>query len=82
MILEMDRLNKIEDEINSTKKILVMINLVIVLNNIVVQYKTIDQAIQRGEKLEDLMMKSQDISDRSKVFLKEAKKANRCCVLL
>eukprot|EP00475_Leptophrys_vorax_P023026 TRINITY_DN3137_c0_g1_i3.p1 TRINITY_DN3137_c0_g1~~TRINITY_DN3137_c0_g1_i3.p1 ORF type:complete len:154 (-),score=43.87 TRINITY_DN3137_c0_g1_i3:57-518(-) len=64
---EADKLAQIDQEIAATKKIL---------------YKTIDAAITRGEKLEDLMMKSEDISDRSKVFLKEAKKANKCCVIL
>ncbi|ETW06641.1 hypothetical protein H310_02832 [Aphanomyces invadans] len=44
--------------------------------------KTIDSVLERGEKLDDLVQKSQDLSSQSKVFYKQAKKTNSCCVLM
>ncbi|KAF0775266.1 hypothetical protein AaE_001034, partial [Aphanomyces astaci] len=43
--------------------------------------KTIDSVLERGEKLDDLVQKSQDLSSQSKVFYKQAKKTNSCCIL-
>jgi hypothetical protein len=41
------------------------------------------QAIERGEKLEDMMRATDDLSASSKIFLQGAKKANsRCCVVM
>nr|CCA14277.1 synaptobrevinlike protein putative [Albugo laibachii Nc14] len=44
--------------------------------------KTIDNVLERGEKLDDLVNKSQDLSNQSKVFYKQAKKTNACCVVM
>ncbi|RHY06498.1 hypothetical protein DYB25_004190, partial [Aphanomyces astaci] len=44
--------------------------------------KTIDSVLERGEKLDDLVQKSQDLSSQSKVFYKQAKKTNSCCILM
>ncbi|TYZ57073.1 hypothetical protein PybrP1_003555, partial [[Pythium] brassicae (nom. inval.)] len=43
--------------------------------------KTIENVLERGEKLDDLVSKSQDLSTQSKVFYKQAKKTNSCCVV-
>ena len=55
---------KVEKELANTKEIL---------------YQTIEKAITRGEKLEEVAEKSNDLNARSKVLLKNAKKANKCC---
>ena len=44
--------------------------------------KTIDNVLERGEKLDDLVSKSQDLSSQSKVFYKQAKKTNSCCIVM
>jgi synaptobrevin family protein YKT6 len=35
--------------------------------------------LQRGEKLDDLVSKSEDLGLRAKIFYETAKKKNRCC---
>lgn len=46
------------------------------------QIKTMDSLLERGAKLDDLVAQSNDMSDRSKMFYRQAKKANsRCCVV-
>jgi len=35
--------------------------------------------LERGEKLDDLVAKSQGLSDASKMFYKTARKTNSCC---
>lgn len=42
-------------------------------------HKTIEKVLERGEKLEDLVNKSEQLSGMSKAFYKDAKKANACC---
>lgn len=44
--------------------------------------KTIDNVLERGEKLDDLVAKSRDLSTQSKVFYKQAKKTNTCCIVM
>nr|CAG4644328.1 EOG090X0E6P [Lepidurus arcticus] len=61
---EADSLTKIQDELDETK---------IILHN------TIEAVLQRGEKLDDLVSKSQGLSDASKMFYKTARKTNSCC---
>nr|CAG4645834.1 EOG090X0E6P [Lynceus sp. MCZ IZ 141354] len=61
---EADALTKIQDELDETK---------IILHN------TIEAVLQRGEKLDDLVAKSQGLSDASKMFYKTARKTNSCC---
>jgi synaptobrevin family protein YKT6 len=46
-----------------------------------VLHNTIDSVPQRGEKLEDLVERSGELSGQSKLFYKNAKKANSCCAV-
>lgn len=59
-----DALTKIQDDLDETK---------IILKN------TIEAVLERGEKLDDLVVKSEDLSNASKAFYKTAKKTNSCC---
>jgi len=43
--------------------------------------KSIDQLLERGEKLEDLVDRSEDLSFQSKAFAKKAEDLNSCCTL-
>ncbi len=61
---EADKLMKIQKDLDEVKDIMV---------------KNIDDLLQRGMKLDDLMEKSNDLSDTSKHFYKQAKKTNACC---
>lgn len=45
-------------------------------------YNTIDAVLARGEKLDDLIDKSDTLSMQSKKFYKTAKKHNQCCVVM
>mmetsp|Transcript_6739 Transcript_6739/g.11318 ORF Transcript_6739/g.11318 Transcript_6739/m.11318 type:complete len:200 (-) Transcript_6739:288-887(-) len=47
-----------------------------------VLHNTIDSVLQRGEKLEDLVERSGELSSQSKLFYKEAKRANSCCAVV
>lgn len=42
---------------------------------------TIETVLQRGEKLEDLVERSGELSSQSKLFYKQAKRANSCCAV-
>lgn len=59
-----DALTKIQDDLDETK---------IILKN------TIEAVLDRGEKLDDLVTKSEDLSNASKAFYRTAKKTNSCC---
>lgn len=59
-----DPLLRMQDDLDETK---------IILRN------TIEQVLERGEKLDDLVCKSEDLSAQSKAFYKTAKKTNSCC---
>lgn len=59
-----DPLLRMQDDLDETK---------IILRN------TIEQVLERGEKLDDLVSKSEDLSAQSKAFYKTAKKTNSCC---
>jgi len=48
----------------------------------IVLHKTLDSMLQRGEKLEDLVQRSNDLSFQSKKFFQTAKKQNSCCVIM
>jgi len=48
----------------------------------IVLHKTIESVMQRGEKLDDLVEKSNGLSAQSKVFYKQAKKQNGCCLVM
>ncbi|XP_022106712.1 synaptobrevin homolog YKT6-like [Acanthaster planci] len=47
----------------------------------IIMHSTIDAMLQRGEKLDDLVAKSNDLSAQSKTFYKTAKKTNSCCII-
>lgn len=61
-----DKLILIRSELDDTRQIL---------------YKSIDQILERGEKLESIIDKTNDLSLQSKIFLKKSKQLNRCCLL-
>ncbi len=63
---EADKFLRVRSALDDTKGVLV---------------QTIDQLLERGEKLDDLLDKTKDLSDSSKRFYKEAKKTNSCCVV-
>lgn len=45
-------------------------------------HNTIDNVLARGEKLEDLVERSGELSSQSKLFYREAKRANSCCSVI
>jgi len=47
-----------------------------------VLHNTIESVLQRGEKLEDLVERSGELSTQSKLFYKQAKRANSCCAVV
>lgn len=59
-----DKLAKIQRDLDETKVIL---------------HKTIESVLDRGEKLDQLVDKSNDLSMASQLFYKQARKANSCC---
>jgi synaptobrevin family protein YKT6 len=61
-----DKITKIQKDLDETTQIL---------------HKTIDNVLARGEKLDDLVDRSNDLSAQSKMFYKQAKKTNSCCVI-
>ncbi|KAI9902601.1 hypothetical protein N3K66_001953 [Trichothecium roseum] len=62
-----DSIMKIQKELDETK---------------IVLHKTIESVLQRGEKIDDLVAKSDGLSAQSKMFYQQAKKQNSCCVLI
>jgi len=64
--MEADKILKIQRELDETK---------------VVLHKTIDSVLARGEKLDNLVDKSTDLSLASQMFYKQAKKQNQCCTM-
>lgn len=63
---EADKITKIQKDLDETTSIL---------------HKTIDSVLERGVKLDNLVDKSNDLSAQSKLFYKQAKKTNSCCVI-
>lgn len=61
-----DKVTKIQKDLDETTSIL---------------HKTIDSVLERGVKLDNLVDKSNDLSAQSKLFYKQAKKTNSCCVI-
>ena len=45
-------------------------------------HKTIESVLERGQTLDDLVAKSENLSFASKSFYAQAKKQNSCCVLM
>jgi len=62
-----DAIMKVQQELDETK---------------IVLHKTIESVLQRGEKLDNLVDRSQALSMQSKAFYKTAKKQNSCCVIM
>ncbi|XP_026463604.1 synaptobrevin homolog YKT6-like [Ctenocephalides felis] len=61
---EADAMTRIQEDLDETK---------IILHN------TLGAVLERGEKLDDLVNKSEMLSIQSKAFYKTAKKTNSCC---
>jgi synaptobrevin family protein YKT6 len=61
-----DKVTKIQKDLDETTEIL---------------HKTIDSVLERGVKLDNLVERSDDLSKQSKMFYKQAKKTNSCCVI-
>lgn len=65
---EQDKILKIKRDIEDTK---------------VIMYNAIDQIIERGQKIDDLVAQSEDLGMASKTFYKQAKKTNSgCCTVM
>ncbi|KAF7183757.1 hypothetical protein CNMCM7691_004107 [Aspergillus felis] len=64
---EVDSIMKIQKELDETK---------------IVLHKTIESVLERGEKIDDLVSKSEGLSAQSKMFYTSAKKQNSCCVIM
>lgn len=62
-----DSIMKIQKELDETK---------------IVLHKTIESVLQRGEKIDDLVAKSDGLSSQSKMFYQQAKKQNSCCLIM
>ena len=62
-----DKLLQIQRELDETK---------------IVLHKTIDSVLARGEKLDNLVEKSSDLSMASQMFYKQARKTNSCCGMM
>ena len=45
----------------------------------IILHNTIEAVLQRGEKLDDLVAKSEALSMQSKYFYTTARKTNSCC---
>jgi synaptobrevin family protein YKT6 len=64
---EADNLTKIQKELDATQQIM---------------QKTIGSVLERGQKIEDLVAKSDGLSAQSKLFYTQAKKQNSCCIVM
>ncbi|EGV62267.1 palmitoyltransferase [Yamadazyma tenuis] len=62
-----DSIMRVQQELDETK---------------IVLHKTIENVLQRGEKLDSLVDKSEALSSSSRMFYKQAKKTNSCCVIM
>ena len=62
-----DQIMRIQKNLDETREVL---------------HNTIDNVLQRGEKLEDLVERSGELSAQSKLFYKQAKRANSCCAVI
>ncbi|XP_060045992.1 synaptobrevin homolog YKT6-like [Erinaceus europaeus] len=64
---EADPMSKVQAELDETK---------IILHN------TMESLLERGEKLDDLVSKSEVLGVQSKAFYKTARKQNSCCAIM
>lgn len=65
--VDVDKITKVNVQLNETKNILV---------------ESIDKLLKNGETIEQLVDKSADLSMLSKDYYKKTKKLNKCCVIL
>ncbi|XP_054630822.1 synaptobrevin homolog YKT6 [Dunckerocampus dactyliophorus] len=65
--MEADAMSKVQAELDDTKIIL---------------HKTMESLLERGEKLDDLVAKSEHLGTQSKAFYKTARKQNSCCKIM
>jgi synaptobrevin family protein YKT6 len=63
---EADSIMRVRKELDDTK---------------VVLHKTLENLLERGEKLDDLVSRSDQLGIQSKLFYRNAKKTNSCCVI-
>ncbi|CAJ0581098.1 unnamed protein product, partial [Mesorhabditis spiculigera] len=61
---EADPMTRVQEQVEETK---------------IVMHETIQAVLDRGEKLDDLVKKSETLSDQSKMFYTSARKMNKCC---
>jgi synaptobrevin family protein YKT6 len=66
-IIKSDKLLNVQNELESVKYIMV---------------QNIEDLLNRGSKLEDIVSRTQDLSDTSKTFVRKTKDLNRCCTIL
>lgn len=64
---EMDSITKIQRDLDDTKEVL---------------HKTINSLLERGERIDDLVDKSDGLNAQSKMFYRQAKKQNACCIVM
>ncbi len=64
---EADKLTKIRKDLDETKDVMI---------------KNIDALLDRGERLDDLLSKAENLTKGSKEFLIRTKKLNRCCIII
>jgi len=62
-----DQIMRIQKSLDDTREVL---------------HNTIETVLQRGEKLEDLVERSGELSAQSKMFYKQARRANSCCSVI
>ncbi|KAI9298754.1 snare-like protein [Neoconidiobolus thromboides FSU 785] len=48
----------------------------------IIMHKTIESVLERGEKLDNLVNRSEQLSSHSKLFYKSAKSTNSCCRIM
>lgn len=64
---KVDNIKRIENDLDETKEVLV---------------DGIQKLLERGEKLEDLVKQSEDLSFASKAFHQKSRELNRCCTII
>lgn len=64
---QVDGILKIQKELDDTK---------------ITLHRTFESVLERGDKLDDLIEKSSELSTQSKLFYKQASKQNSCCTLM
>ena len=82
-----DPMSRMQNDLDETKIVLVRIKLrqiypvkyLFLIMTIYLQHSTIEAVLERGEKLDDLVDKSEALSMQSKAFYKTARKTNSCC---